>query len=255
MKAITFENGRIPLLNDAAYGISPTSRELLDYAKKLKINFNDTPLKSSGYRKFKFDTYEIVIDGGPIGPDYIPGHGHADITNFELQVNDQPFIVDTGTSTYERNERRRWERSTAAHNTVRVGNREQSETWSAFRVARRSCGEILSESDHRLVIALNSYHSDYQGVKRTFEFKPSQISIQDSIPHRLPAKAYFHFSPGVTPRIDKNKVYMKLGNIDLVGAEKLEIQPYEYAPEFNKTLPAMKLIVSFFGKLETVISL
>ena len=91
------------------------------------------PLSQSGYRKFSRPCYEIIIDGGPIGPDYIPGHGHADILNFELHIQEKPFIVDLGISTYEKNKKRLSQRSTSAHNTVTIGKQEQSEIWSGFQ--------------------------------------------------------------------------------------------------------------------------
>lgn len=37
-----------------------------------------------------------------IGPDYIPGHAHADTFNYELRIDGVPFIVDTGISTYNK---------------------------------------------------------------------------------------------------------------------------------------------------------
>ena len=43
---------------------------------------------------------------GSIGPSYQPGHAHADELNFELFYKGSPIIVDTGVSTYEKNERR-----------------------------------------------------------------------------------------------------------------------------------------------------
>ena len=31
--------------------------------------------------------YSVVVDRGNIGPDYLPGHSHADTLSFELFVN------------------------------------------------------------------------------------------------------------------------------------------------------------------------
>lgn len=71
---------------------------------------------------------ELLADVGSIGPDYQPGHAHADTFNFVLYLNERPIIVDTGTSTYEVNEIRFYERSTAAHNTVVVAGKNSSES-------------------------------------------------------------------------------------------------------------------------------
>jgi hypothetical protein len=46
--------------------------------------------------------------------------------------------VDPGTHSYDHDDRRRYDRSTAAHNTVTVDNQSSSEVWHIFRVGRRA---------------------------------------------------------------------------------------------------------------------
>ena len=58
------------------------------------------------------------MDIGKIGPDYQPGHAHADTFTFCLYFKNTPIVVDTGTSTYNIGKRRDKERSTMVHNTV-----------------------------------------------------------------------------------------------------------------------------------------
>jgi hypothetical protein len=79
----------------------------------------------------------LIFDCGPLGPDYQPGHGHSDVLSYELSLHGQRVIVDTGVSSYELGPERHYERSTAAHNTVRVDEVEQAEIWAGFRVGRR----------------------------------------------------------------------------------------------------------------------
>ncbi len=155
LNAISYEDGTIPLLNDSANGIAPTTEQLNDYAAHLQLNYQlstiNYQLTTSGYRKITKPRYECLIDVGHIGPDYIPGHAHADTFSFELRIplpstihhppstiHYQPFIVDTGLSTYETNERRMTERGTAAHNTVEVSQTDSSEVWE---IGRASCRE------------------------------------------------------------------------------------------------------------------
>ncbi len=68
----------------------------------------------------------LVFDCGPIG--YGPaGHGHADALSFQLYAQGYPFLVDSGTFSY--NLDYGWRdafRSTRAHNTVVVDGQEQS---------------------------------------------------------------------------------------------------------------------------------
>jgi len=79
----------------------------------------------------------LIFDCGPFGPDYQPGHGHCDVLSYELSLGGERVVVDTGVSTYESGPERSYERSTAAHNTVRIDDGEQAEIWSSFRLGRR----------------------------------------------------------------------------------------------------------------------
>ena len=126
------------MVNDSTFNVAPNSKELFIYAKSLGIENLNNSLSDSGYRKIRTNNYELFIDVGKIGPSYQPGHGHSDTFNFDLIRNGKPFFVDTGVSTYEKNEKRQLERSTHSHNTVIIGNDEQTEIWGGFRVARRA---------------------------------------------------------------------------------------------------------------------
>ena len=57
----------------------------------------------------------------------------------------KPVFVDTGVSTYEKNEKRQTERQTSAHNTVVINNEDQSQVWGGFRVAKRARVKNLKE--------------------------------------------------------------------------------------------------------------
>ncbi len=80
----------------------------------------------------------LIFDGGEIGPDEVPAHGHCNTFGYELSVGGRRVVVDSGVETYEPGEWRNFYRSTRAHNTLTVDGLEQSETWAAFRVARRA---------------------------------------------------------------------------------------------------------------------
>ena len=81
---------------------------------------------------------KLIFDAAAVGPDYIPGHAHADTLSFELSIGRERVFVNTGTSQYGSNLARHSERRTAAHNTVEVNNADSSEVWSSFRVGNRA---------------------------------------------------------------------------------------------------------------------
>jgi uncharacterized heparinase superfamily protein len=82
--------------------------------------------------------WSVFLDVGPVGPDYQPGHAHADTLSLECSYQGRRLLVDPGTYGYDRDERRRYDRSTDAHNTVCIDGRDSSEVWHIFRVGRRA---------------------------------------------------------------------------------------------------------------------
>jgi hypothetical protein len=120
--SMRFGNGEIPHLNDSTDGIAPEIFDLEKYADRLNINRSTQKLSASGYRKFESSVYECICDVGKIGPDYQPGHAHADTFSFVMNIHNRAVIVDTGCSTYEWGKLRDEERGTASHNTVVIGS-------------------------------------------------------------------------------------------------------------------------------------
>ena len=70
---------------------------------------------------------------GPLGYLPIAAHAHADLGAVAFELDDVPLLVDPGTSVYDHQpERRRHERSTAAHNTVSIGGDDQAPWFGSF---------------------------------------------------------------------------------------------------------------------------
>ncbi len=255
LKQITFENGDIPLLNDSAFGINSTTKELCGYAQQLGIVEKQYSLKESGYRKIQTKYYELVADIGKIGPDYLPGHAHSDTLNFVLYSKGKPFIVDTGTSTYNPTERRHIERSTASHNTVQVGDFEQSEIWSNFRVARRAYPKVIQDTSNVVEAIVN--YATVKGIyhHRKFTFEEDKIVITDKVKAREGSTSHLHFHPFVEVSLKGKVIYTKLGTIKIEGAEAIKLIDYQYAPAFNKLISAQKVVIFFREAIITTIEL
>ncbi len=260
LSKIQFRNGNLPHLNDSTDGISLTSKEIFSYAKKLNISFVEEKLKESGYRKFESERFEMLIDVGDIQPAYQPGHAHADTTNFIVNIDDKSFITDSGTSTYQADEIRFYERSTNAHNTVTIDGRNSSDVWGAFRVGKRSqIIDLVEAPDY-----VSCKHDGYSnlGVIHEREFKISDsIVIIDSI-NKLNRKvnriftksAYLHFHPSIEISIENNlEVETSLAKIVFENSEKINILPYNYSLGFNKRVLSKCLEVQFSKSLTTTI--
>lgn len=255
LQAVTFSNGNIPMVNDSAYDIAPSSNKLFGYAKDLGLKWGKSELSESGYRKFDKSKMEVFIDVGNIGPDYQPGHAHSDTFNFELYFDGSPIIVDTGTSTYEKNDLRQWERETAAHNTVKVGNREQTEVWGGFRVAKRAKIIQLEEGAFWVMASHNGYAPTTH--QREFKLANDAMEIVDTIDNQKEnAKAYFHFHPNVKNVLMKGN-YIQFPDegleIHIDGAIDINKVQCEIATGFNKRQKAWAIIAAFENSLRTTI--
>lgn len=146
LQAILHPDGDIPLFNDSVLGGTRLPAELLTLVeahapKGAKSESPVTVFPDTGYGVIRSPESRsaLIFDCGPVGPDHQPGHSHCDVFSYELSLHGQRVVVDTGVSTYERGPERHYERSTAAHNTLRIGGEEQAEIWGSFRVGRRPC--------------------------------------------------------------------------------------------------------------------
>lgn len=251
LEKIVFDNGDIPLLNDAAFHIAPTYSQLKEYAGRLNLlPENISTLKECGYRKFKTSNFELIADVGNIGPDYQPGHAHADTFSFELHVNDRPVIVDTGISTYEVNATRFYERSTHAHNTVVIGDHNSSSVWGGHRVAQRAKVTVVQDKPEIVKAFHDGYKTQGEIHSRSFRTLGSKMMIEDNI--KGEGKAYLHFAPGEILSISNHVIQGKDYQICFEGATDLQINESWYAPEFNKRITNYCVCISFRQRLSTL---
>jgi uncharacterized heparinase superfamily protein len=143
--ALCRENGKLHQLHDAADGIAPTRDWIADVARRTLDAVPANPdgmwrLEDGGYAGFaRAESGErFILDVGDPAPKHQPAHSHCSVLSFELDLDGEPVIVDSGVSGYEGDPFREYSRSTRAHNTVSIDGREQSEVWGTFRMARRA---------------------------------------------------------------------------------------------------------------------
>lgn len=151
-------------------------------------------LEPSGYAVVRTGNGRIhlVADIGPPCPPELPAHAHADCLSFELAVDGQRLVVDTGTSTYRPGPRRDYERSTAAHNTVEIDGENQTEVWGAFRAARRATPSLETAVDEGpgQPVTVTASHDGYERLsgapchRRTWRISDHQVEIIDRIDGR-----------------------------------------------------------------------
>lgn len=251
LNKITFSNGDVPHVNDSTWDIAPSTASIAQYAQSHSIDPIDVKLSACGYRKYSESNYELIIDVGKIGPEYIPGHAHSDTLNFVLYHQGKPIIVDTGITTYEKNGIRQLERSTASHNTVMIDNMEQSQIWGGFRVAKRAKCKIIEESRTTLRASHNGYRKAGIIHNRSFDLFEDKIIIEDNLTKKTNGRAFLHFHPDIAITLHDNYINGIFGEIKIEGAEKIKNDKYLYSMGFHRTKEATVVIIQFRQNLKT----
>lgn len=208
LRVMTHPDGGIALFNDAALGVAPDYAALAAYAKHLHVPTDEATLKplevlaDSGYVRMQQGDAVLIADVGRIGPDYQPGHAHADTLSFELSFKGKRLLVNGGTSTYEPGEERLRQRGTAAHNTVTLNDQDSSEVWAAFRVGRRARPHNIEWGETSDGLWLRAAHNGYAHLlghpwhRREWRLSPTGLSVHDRIDGRFGhAEARYHIAP------------------------------------------------------------
>ena len=248
---------RIPMMQDSAYDIALSVSDILEYSKRLLEQdylSKSNDLMDSGYRRLDSENFTLFANVGSIGPSYQPGHAHADELGFELFYKGAPLIVDTGVSTYEKNDRRLLERSTRSHNCV-VSGSNSSDVWSGFRVGSRADVKIVADVDQILTAEHNGFGTI---TSRTFDSSVTgQMTITDELVYQSNSKGfygkgYLHFHPDVNlEQIDdatfliNNQINLSF-NSDKYNPSIIELENYSYSIGYNKLLDAKVISYSVF---------
>jgi len=266
-------DGEIAFFNDAAMGMAPAPAKISDYARRLGIEWTESsdPIRywpDSGLVRLEANDAVLLMDLGPIGPDYLPGHAHADSLSFELSLFGQRVLVNSGTSVYGKGPQRHAERSTAAHNTVEINGENSSEVWGGFRVARRARVhgvEVGKTPDGKLFV--EGWHDGYARLKgrsihrRRVELSNEGVSCMDNVrgAHER-AVAYFHCHPSVPVATETGtRGYFTLGadrRLDwVVDGGQAAVIGGQWHPEFGLSESSETLKVRFAKSGESVFSL
>ncbi|WP_250131814.1 heparinase II/III family protein [Vibrio crassostreae] len=257
-------DGEVSFFNDSAFGIAPKLADIQRYAEVLNITVPSTnkaqvtSLKESGYVVVQDNVNKLMIDVAKVGPDYIPGHAHADTLSFELSIDGQRVFVNSGTSVYGLGEERLRQRKTETHNTVVVDGMDSSEVWSGFRVARRAYPSkpviIESEGD----VSVECSHDGYMRLPgkvthtRKWNLTEGDLLIRDRLTGTYNhAEAHYHLHPDVmVERVNNSsQVRLQLPNgtkytIDVEGAD-IKVLETTWHPEFGLSIANKKLVLNF----------
>jgi uncharacterized heparinase superfamily protein len=276
LRSMLHPDGDISFFNDAAFGVAPSFSVLAAYAKSLGINscfsVGDLPYckyhADSGYFEVIMGVgHKALLDLAKVGPDYQPGHAHADTLSFELSLFGQRIFVNSGTSQYGDDQERHRQRSTAAHNTVEIDEENSSEVWAGFRVARRAF-PVLEEMDiGPEKICIRACHTGYRRLKgknlhrREWRFEANTCHVLDEITGSFGSAVFrLHVHPDVIFRWEGIALIAVLDTgkrirVVIEGASSVTLQPASWHPEFGSKIPCQCIAAEFSSsKLVTQIS-
>ncbi len=270
LAAMSHPDGYISFFNDAAHGIAPDNEELIGYAEKFELH--SPPIgqgvrhfESSGYARLAAGPAVLIADLATIGPDYLPGHAHADTLSFELSLFGVRMIVNSGTSVYGLGPERLRQRGTAAHSTLVVDGENSSEVWSGFRVGRRAQPHDVEALEQDDVLLARGSHDGYAHLpgrpihRREWRLTDERLLIRDRVggSGQHEQSAYFHLAPGIEAIFDSD------GNLELRGPEggfvvavsveggECDIIPSTWHAEFGLSHNSSALRVRSEGKAPT----
>lgn len=267
MEGMLHPDGEMALFNDAAFGVAPRWSELRDYAQRLGLSRLTpsaclevaggqlTHFGDSGYVRMQTLDAVALLDVAAVGPDYLPGHAHADTLSFELSVFGQRVVVNGGTSRYGLGPERLHERGTASHSTVEVAGENSSEVWGGFRVARRAYPFDLTLQNEAGVLQVACSHDGYKRLKgapihrREWVMNANNLLVVDAVvggTHRSVARYILHPSVKVVAAGQNAWQLMLAGGqrvCAMVVSGHGRIDSASFAPEFGIVLPTQCLAV------------
>jgi uncharacterized heparinase superfamily protein len=268
--SVTHPDGNIALFNDSTQEIALSTRSLAQYAQDLlrqparkRFAFAET-----GYFVHENPAIYLIIDGGAIGPEFLPAHAHADIFSYELSVAGHPFVVDSGVFEYSAGAMRTYVRSTLAHNTVSIDGIDQAECWNSFRVARRFAPHNVSFARDE---TQSTFEGSFSGYARligdrivhrrqiTCNDPLREIRIQDTIEGRGThvVKSLLHLHPDLSVENQGNKILLSVADtrcVIEVEEGSISVEEGWYCPEFGLKQKNKVLVLGGEHSLPTQIS-
>lgn len=260
LMAMTHPDGELVQFNDTACGTATVAANLARYASGVGIvaappSGAVTHLAETGYVRVQQGPAVAFLDVAPIGPDYLPGHAHADTLTFELSLFGKRWVVDAGCSTYDAGPERLRQRGTAAHNTVVVDEADSSEVWASFRVARRARVKGLSVSSGDGQLTVTASHDGYLRLPgrvthtRSWTLCPTALQLVDDLTGRYGrAVAHMLLHPEVEVRqLTAQRLELRRdGCIVTIGVEAgtAQIESATWHPEFGVALETHRICIT-----------
>ena len=270
LRVMSHPDGGVAFFNDFALGIAPEVKELAAHAQTVGVDAPDEPLsdievlRNSGYIRLQTECAVVIAEVAEIGPDYLPGHAHADTLSFELSLHGRRVLVNGGTSTYEANAERILQRGTAMHNTVQVDGVDSSEVSGSYRVARRARPLDVTWGRKGASLWIEAAHDGYRRLRgavthrRHWTLDDSALSIADARTGQFDsAVAAFRFAPGLEPSSNGDVAVPDGSDLRWCsqGGSNVTVNSSTWHPRFGVSEPCALVLIPFgMHDLQTTIT-
>lgn len=149
--AFTHPDGDVALFGDSQLG-APVTPARLQARLGITLPTAHALAPEGGFARRSWGDWTVLWSFGGVGMPWQTGHAHGDALTMEISLGSERVIVDAGVGTYSRGSKRRYARSTRAHNTATVGFGEpdQYELWASHRVGRRTQPRLVTANEDLL---------------------------------------------------------------------------------------------------------
>ncbi|GAA1059367.1 heparinase II/III family protein [Agromyces bracchium] len=141
-------------------------------------------LAEAGYARLAGGNWSVLMDAGPMGPNAVIGHGHADFLSVEVCLSGRRLVVDPGVASISAGPARAWTRSAGSHNGPTFVGLEPAEFFGTWRVGRRgraTFSDFLNGGGAKVLASgdCDGYEPWNATVKRTVSIEGGHMAIED----------------------------------------------------------------------------
>ena len=253
---LTHPDGDVAQLNDCALHNAYSSRQCLDALARRLSPVEMPPegpfaLPAAGYFGDRRGGDYLIVDCGPVAPDYLIGHGHGDILSFEWSLDARRVIVDQGIYQNAAGPRRDATRGTGHHNTVAIDGLDQCDFYGAHRCGRRARVELLEWRPTESGFILIGSHDGYARLPgspkhvRRLEASRGRLVIDDRLTggQVRAAQAAYLLHPDCQVRLSGREASIRSGSVHVIlsAPGPLRLEEAEWYPDLYVASPAKRL--------------
>jgi len=225
-------DGDLPLFGDSARGFAFPISTLLDLGDLAVPGLSEldptylsqapegvSSAADAGLHVLRDGPLWCMIDAGAVCPQALPAHGQADALTVEVWIGDACLVTDPGLHEYT-GEERAWGRSSRAHSTITVDDRDSSEVYGSFRVGGRETMESVVVDETSVTATLRPWGIDARMTRRVSLVGGAGLRLDDhaTAPPGSVVRSRLHLHPDVAIRggVGTDELTLRIGDRDIV---------------------------------------